>query len=103
MEKTRAGIEPVRLEGEHHALLEREVAAARDDRLLLVPPRTHAVTDQDRGVLPAELSERLDGEVVDVAGGHARPAVVDDLDVRVVVARVVLAERRARLAEDGDA
>src|SRR6266849_6514965 len=103
VEKAGAGIEPVRLEGEHHALLQREVAAARHDRLLLVPPRPHAVPDQDGRVLPTQLGEYLDGEVVDATGGDTRAAVVDDLDVGVSIARVVVAESRARLAQDGHA
>src|SRR6266542_1975878 len=101
MEESRSGIESVRLEGEHHALLQCEVSPARDDRLLLMPPRAHAVPDEDGRVLPAELAERLDGEVVDAASGHAGAAGIDGRVVGVAVARVVLAKRGARLAENG--
>src|SRR5215475_3338739 len=96
-----SGVETVGLEGQHHALFQREIPTTRDDGLLLVPPRAHAVPDEDGGVVPAQLREGLDGEVIDAAGRDAGPAVVDDLDVGVVVLPIVLPERRARLAQDG--
>src|SRR5262245_56184229 len=103
MEEARAGVEAVRLEREHHPLLEDEAPPASDDRLLLTPPGAHAVSDQDRRVAPAQLAEHVHGEVVDRAGRHAEATVVHDLHVGLAIARIVVAEHSARLAENRDA
>src|SRR2546426_9862079 len=66
-----------RLERQHHSLLQRDLVAVRDHRLLLVPPAPDAVASELAGVAPALLGELLDDELVDLPRGDAGPAAVD--------------------------
>ena len=58
VEKTGAGIEPVRLEGQHHALLQREVAAAR---LMFDRLRSEALSPADSLALIERVGDELYG------------------------------------------
>src|SRR5581483_6403817 len=95
----------VRLDRQHHAFLEHDVTGAGHNRLLLVPPAAHAVTDQHRLVFPTLLLEffhnvheyvrradtrlaALDGPIVDVA---------DDLVLALLLSTRLAENRIARL------
>src|SRR5580704_12024534 len=88
------------LEREHHPLFQHELVAARDHRLLLVPPAADAVAGELAGVRPAVPGELLDDELIDLARGNAGPAVVDRHAVDLAGDPIVADLLRARLAED---
>src|SRR5215475_5019024 len=62
----------MRLHGDHHALLQPARIAARDHRLLLMPPGAHAVPGQHRLVSHALGGEALHDEAVDFYRSSAR-------------------------------
>src|SRR5205823_6381360 len=85
----------------HHALLEHDRVAARDHRLLLVPPGADAVARELARVAPAVLGELLLRELVHLAGRHARPAGIDHAAVDLARDAVITHLLGARLAEHG--
>src|SRR2546428_232019 len=92
---------PGGLEREHHALLQHDLVAARDHRLLLVPPGADAVAGELARVRPAVPGELLDDELVDLSRGDAGPAAVDRHAVDLAGDAIVADLLRARRAEDG--
>src|SRR5215467_15590075 len=90
----------VRLDGQHHALLEHNVAVAGHDRLLLVPPAADAVTDQHRLILPALFVEFLDDELKHVSGADAGLTSFDGFVVDIPEDEIIALLLVARFAED---
>src|SRR5438128_1906950 len=78
-----------RFDGEHHAGFNRRAIAAAQNRLLLVPPRPDAVPDEGRLVAPADLAERRDRRLVDLAGRNAGPAARNGARIDLAIGAVV--------------
>src|SRR6266436_5619920 len=90
----------VRLDCQHHALLKHDIAVARHDRLLLVPPAADTVTDQHRLIFPALFVEFLDDELKHISGADARLTSFDGFIVDVPEDEIIALLLVARFAEN---
>src|SRR6516164_1858437 len=90
----------VRLDCQHHALLKHNVAVARHDRFLLVPPAANTVADQHRLVFPALFVEFLDDEFKHVSRADARLTSFDGFIVDVPEDEIIALLLVARFAEN---
>jgi len=90
----------MRLDCQDHALFEHDVAVARHDRLLLVPPASDAVSDQHRFVFPSVLAEFLHHKLKHIRRSDARLASFDGFIVDVTKNLIFALYLRARLAEN---
>ena len=65
------------LHGEDHSVLQHDFTVFPENRLLLVEPGAHAVSDQRGGVINSFFFESVYDECVNFAGCHARTAALD--------------------------